>query len=463
MNGRLLTPGVVIAGLEACWLYALLHLLHAKIGAAAPGAGILGFYALSYAYHAWIPWPRRRRLLRELTGWLLWAVLLFGWTAFAHAVQGGWAGPPLSRTLAVFAWPAGLLATAAAGGLWFMGRRLGSLGTDFALCLGEFQFGLAMLVTIYYADAQFGIPLEPLLPLTVLYFVLGLTGLSISREEVGTGHTDGAPQRGRFGPLAASLGIILLMAFWIFFVITPDLLARGLSVIVEIGRAFIRVLAWLIGFLASLFPAPDTGPIQTPPPMGSPKHGDALDLAHWLVMPESVRMVGRILVGAAWIILFLLPLWRISTDILQWLRKRAGFTQGSESEALKGAFREDLLRIIGAIREKFLALVRCFRPRAGRAALDFGTAGVRQAYRLLLGWAAAAECRRDATRTPDEYLVALEAWLPEARGEFAFITGQYVRARYGPGPVEEGTLRELDLCLRTVRRLRGKKGRRRIR
>lgn len=39
MNGRLLTPGVVIAGLEACWLYALLHLLHAKIGAAAPGAG----------------------------------------------------------------------------------------------------------------------------------------------------------------------------------------------------------------------------------------------------------------------------------------------------------------------------------------------------------------------------------------------------------------------------------------
>lgn len=462
MNARLLTPGAVIAGLEACWLYALLHLLHVKIGAAAPGAGILGFYALSYAYHAWTPWPRRRWFLRELTGWILWAVLLFGWTAFAHAVQGGWTGPPLNRTLAVFAWPAGLLTAAAVGGLWFMGRRLGSLGIDFALCLGEFQFGLAMLVTIYFTDAQFGIPLGPLVPLTVLYFVLGLTGLSISREETGTGHTGGAPQGGRFGPLAASLGIILLMALWIFFMITPDLLARGLSVIMEIGRAFIRVLAWLIGFLASLLPAPDTGPIQTPPPMGSPKHDDVLDLAHWLVMPESVRRVGQFLVGASWLGLFLIALWRISTDILRWIWKRAGFTQGSESEALKGAFREDLLRLMGAIREKFLALVRCFRPRAGRAALDSGTAGVRQAYRLLLGWAAAAECRRDSTRTPVEHLVALEAWLPEARGEFAFITGQYVRARYGPGPVEEGTLRELDLCLRTVRRLRRKKGRRRI-
>ena len=462
MNGRLLTPGVVIAGLEACWLYALLYLLHAKIGAAAPGAGILGFYALSYAYHAWTPWPRRRWLLRELTGWLLWTVLLFGWTAFAHAVQGGWAGPPLNRILAVFAWPAGLLATATIGGLWFMGRRLGGLGTDLALCLGEFQFGLAMLVTIYFTDAQFGIPLGPLVPLTVLYFVLGLTGLSISREETGTAHADGAPQGGHFGPPVASLGIILLMALWIFFAITPDLLAWGLSVIVEIGRAFIRVVAWIIGFLASLFPAPDTGPIQTPPPIGSPRHDDALDVARWLVMPESVRRVGQFLVGATWLGLFLLAVWRISTDTLRWLWKRAGFTQGSESEALNGAFREDLLRLMAAIREKFLALVRCFRPRTGRAELDPGTAGVRQAYRLLLGWAAAAECRRDSTRTPDEHLKTLEAWLPEARGEFAFITGQYVRARYGPEPVEEGTLRELDLCLRTVRRLRRKKGRRRI-
>jgi hypothetical protein len=139
-----------------------------------------------------------------------------------------------------------------------------------------------------------------------------------------------------------------------------------------------------------------------------------------------------------------------------------GFSDGTEAESLEGAFGEDLRRIVRAILAFLRGLIRRFLPGKRGKGLAPGAAGVRQAYRRLLEMGAAGGCPRRPARTPDEHLEALALWLPEARDEMAFVTGQYVRARYGPGPVGEGIPGELTDRLRAIRRLlkekRGSRG-----
>jgi len=68
---------------------------------------------------------------------------------------------------------------------------------------------------------------------------------------------------------------------------------------------------------------------------------------------------------------------------------------------------------------------------------------VRELYRRFLRWAAASGFPRRTSQTPHEYFHTLADLLPEARQELAFITQQYVSARYGTVPQTEDELRQL--------------------
>jgi hypothetical protein len=451
MKGRILTAGAMIAGLEACWLYALLGLLQAKTGITFSEAGILCFYLLSYAYYAWTPWPRSRWLLRELTGGLLWAVIFIGGAWLAEA--GGWPNSAITQAIIGSLWPAGLVTTAISATLWVMGHRLGNHEPGFPFCLGKFQFGIVMLMVIYVVDSKLHILLASLLPVTIVFFVFSLSALLLARANEGT-HASQEHRRGwRFILLAGSLILILAVAYWIFSVVQVGLLERIFTTMGEMSRFVGRTIARLFAFLTGLFPEPKIYPVDIREPRVFRPRDVPVQVVSPL-LPDIVLWVGRIILFMGWLILILLVLWTISADVLNWLRKRLRFSDGAEEETLRGAFREDLLRLFRAIWERIVALIERFRLRRAKTPLAPGIAGVRQAYRRLLAWAAAGGCRRRPALTPHEYLTQLKEWLPEAGGEFTFITGRYVEARYGPGSVGEETLRELAHCLRSVRRLR---------
>jgi hypothetical protein len=443
MSGVILTPGIVLAALEACGLYVLLDLLHAATGTLLPGIGLAVFFALPFACHLRVPRLRGRRLLWEAAVLLLFAAVLGVWMVLVPAPQG-----------IRGAW---ILTAVLGGALWFLGSRAGRFRPDFGLFLGEFQFGLAILLVVYGLEARGGTGTGPLIPLTVLFFVLGLIGLFLCRDAGKALSSPGPRRRRHWGLLAVSLILVLAVTLWILAIIRPGLLAWALAAAEQIGAFLVRLVGRILDFLIRLFPSPDAGSLKIPV-QHAPLRENPGEMANIFQIPEAVRRIGQYVVSAGWIGIVLVALWRVSTDILKWFRRRMGFSDGTEAESLKGAFREDLRRIVGTILARLKALVRrLLRGRRGRG-LPPGAAGVRQAYRRLLEMGAAGGCPRKPARTPGEHLEALALWLPEARGEMAFITGRYVRARYGPGPVGEEVPGELTLCLRAVRSLLRKRG-----
>ena len=78
-------------------------------------------------------------------------------------------------------------------------------------------------------------------------------------------------------------------------------------------------------------------------------------------------------------------------------------------------------------------------------------ASVRELSRRFLSWAAGGGYPRHMSQTPDEYLYVLSELLPEARQDLAFMTQQYVSARYGDQPHTVDELRQLKQSWQRVK------------
>jgi hypothetical protein len=160
-------------------------------------------------------------------------------------------------------------------------------------------------------------------------------------------------------------------------------------------------------------------------------------------IPDSARRVANFIMACIWIGLILAALWRISTQIFEWLRQRLSNGEGAEVEAMSGAFGEDLIRLLKAVKRLIAGWLGLLgwafgKPlRKGNRPPGAGT--VREVYRQMLLWAASKGWPRDPSQTPHEYLTRLQEWLPEATRELAFLTDHYVNARYGPSlPTRQG-------------------------
>jgi hypothetical protein len=143
--------------------------------------------------------------------------------------------------------------------------------------------------------------------------------------------------------------------------------------------------------------------------------------------PESLRNALRI----GWTILalgaMLAALWRISTQIADWLRRRMANHSRGEVESLNGAFRADILGFLKRIIARLFGFGWIKSRQTAAQPID----PVRQVYRQLLKWAAGEGFPRRAFQTPYEYLTALRELKPAAVAGLSYITQQYINVRYG--------------------------------
>ena len=430
---------MVIAAMEACWLYTALLLMQRKTGSEALlPALILLFYPLSWFFHGALlrrPRPRYIRAAASTAGWLI-ASFLLGWCIFSSTLN-----PPDRSFLDQFA--AGMLRLSpfpnqeqlflvSGALLWWLGRRLAGLSQNFSTMVSEFQFGMAVLLILFFMDSQWGLNLPGLPVVCLAFFTFSFPGISLAHGGEGKGWLQGVHRRPWLTILFITTGAVFALGLFLSALIKPDLLKLLLSIPKFIWQVVSEILKALIAFLAGLFPQPDYSTLSPPAgPAAVPSEPPS-----WVQifrLPEWVRQVGEVLVVSLWLILILAALWSVSSQILGWLFHKLDEAEGASYEPMSGAFREDLLRLLRMIRRQFARLFTYFQGK-GQAAPSPSpdAASIRRIYRRLLDRAASAGCPRHASQTPGEYLRTLTQWRPEGQGELSLITEEYVLARYGP-------------------------------
>ncbi len=438
-------------GVEGCWLYALMALLNRQVAEERLSIiGILLLYPLAFGCNMVLRWLGWHRVFTRSLSWLAWAVgmllivkvqlftdLAFSDTTWLLAV-------PRAVAEVVYTFKPELLIVISSGVIWWLGRRLSYLRVDFASLVSEFQFGLFMLAVAFLAASLLEVNLGSSVSIALSFFLFALLGISVAHALEGTSWLSGLYQGHWAGLLLVSIGLILILGLLISLVVTPDLLQLFLIAIRWVWGLIMRVVA----FLFSLFPEP--GPVEPPPAMPMPGVEPSEGFKLW-TMPVLVQSGLRI----GWTVMvvgfLLFALWRVSSSIFGWLRRRLAGMAGAEFEPLPGAFRADFLGLLRRILLRLLGLKLPVRLRASAEPLAPEVVSVRQVYRRFLRWAADGGYPRLISQTPHEYSYGLAYLLPEVRDDLDLITQQYVRTRYGTSLPTEYELNQLGQSWHRVR------------
>jgi hypothetical protein len=448
-----------VAGMEICWLGAGFNLFSQKVaGGSLSLILLMGFYPLGFVLHravrrlAW-----NRALAAGCLGWAA-AVLLFGKSQFFGGM--GWADAEWLRAFGAgmaqvfYSLTPEALAVIGSAVLWGFGWRLASAKIHFSTLVTEFQFGLALLLIFFLMDSIWGTNSASLIPLTLAFFLAALSGIAISHALERESWLAGPARNGWLGFLFFSVALILGAGWLIGRVINPPLVELLISFLARLGQWFLEILREFFLFLANLFPLPKAADLPSPTPLPQMKGPSEFPFQ---IFSDRVREVIRFFWAMIWGFLVLLALWRVSSQFLDWFRRKWGGAQGIEVEPMQGAFREDLLNFL---RRVFLGLgfKWFFRKRKKTERLLPEAELVRKMYRQLLAWAASRGHARNLAQTPYEYLQGLIAWLPETGGDFTFITERYVRTRYSQTVPTVKEVEELRQRWERVRQTRIKKG-----
>ena len=180
-------------------------------------------------------------------------------------------------------------------------------------------------------------------------------------------------------------------------------------------------------FLASLLPE-QGGEVVLPPPMPAPDM-ETSESFRLFRMSEEMRSILTIILAIIWSGIVIMAIWRVSSQIYNWLKRRSGDMEGMEVEHLKGAFWADLLMLLNRFGTAVKRLLRRFLMRERPVELP-GAIMIRNTYRQLIRWAASRGYPRASDQTPYEYLGILAAVLPDAYDDLNLITRHYVQVRY---------------------------------
>jgi len=452
-----------VAGLEVSWFWAFLDLLNQKAAIGSlPLLSLLGFYPLSFVFHrilGRLSWKKAIPL-----GFLAWAALILLLAKTQFFPHAGWEDPQwlrdfgyaLARTVHGFT-PESLVALSSAL-FWGFGCRLAYVRIHFATLVGEFQFGLAILLTLFLLNAQWELGTAALIPLTLAFFFFALGGIAVSHASERESWLSGHSRDRWFAFLLLTIGFILGFGWLISVMVDPPLVEFLFSLMTQVGQWILEGIKRLFLFLIGLFPASQPGETPVPPPQPQMKRMDELPFQ---IFSDSFRAVIRFIWGAMVICLLLAALWSISSQVFEWFRRKMGGMGEAEVEPLPGAFREDLLNFLKKLLRIFGFAWPFGKGRSVEPLLP-GVDWVRKTYRQLSAWAAKKGHARNPAQTPYEYLPGLVAWLPERGGDFAFITEQYVRTRYGLSVPTENGLEELRQSWQRIRQTRFKKGSKRL-
>jgi hypothetical protein len=180
-------------------------------------------------------------------------------------------------------------------------------------------------------------------------------------------------------------------------------------------------------WLASILPQPDRSDQMVPSPdlPGGDIHEETFKFHFPPWLGEVLKTIWLVLV----IGLFVLAIWRISSQIFEWMRRRVAGS-GGESESLKVDFWADWLNWYKNL------FNRIFRFRRGggpsqKEEVSSEKTFVRQIYVQWLRHMASAGFARQKAQTPLEYQNGVEELLRPQKEAVVSLTDEYMRVRYG--------------------------------
>ena len=438
-----------VAGMELCCFYSALGTVALMaLRGFPPILWLLSFYPVAFVYNSGLQASLRSRIyLYGLCwfGWIIWLTALFKLQFLDESsfFDAQWV---ISCLRSIFqlqnALNAEQITLISSIVLWWCGRRLSLIQIESSTVLSEFQFSMAIFLIILFIESQWDGQTPRLVPVILAFFLFSLFGMAAAHGQDARGWITSIYRNHWLGFLLFYVVLIMGAGLFLGAVIKPDLLKIMVSSLKTAWEWVASIISELIAFLINLFPGFDQGAL---PPVG-PKPIPEMEPSAFVKLfriPESVRKVSGFVMACIWIALILLALWRVSTQIFQWLRQRLANGEGAEVEPISGAFREDLIRLFKAVIKllsKWMGLLGWpFGRAAGRRNLSPAARTAREVYRQMLLWAASRGCPRDPSQTPHEYLKRLLEWLPEGKGELGFLTDHYVNARYGPSvPTRDG-------------------------
>jgi len=433
-------------GMEGCVLYTIIALLtNETAGGRISVTGILLLLPLAFGINKLLQWLGLRVVYTRflsLLAWLVCMLLTVKIQLFANLsmFDPAWIqSVPRAFTQLIYAFEPELLILIATGVIWWLGRRLSIVQTNFTTLVAEFQFSLIILLLTFFVASLLEAALAAPVTVTLVYFIFALPGISIAHALEGKSWLSGLYQGHWSGLLLVSIGLILILGLLVSVIITPQLIESILEVLKWLWSQIWKGVLHLISLL------PEPGPAE-PLPVTPPPSVDA-DAVVREAVKEFIPKAVREGLGIGWMILMiggiLAALWQISTQIFSWLRRRFAGMGGAEFESLPGGFRADLLAWLKSIIFKLLGLRLLLRRRATVEKQLPEVASVRQVYRQFLHWASSTGFPRHLSQTPDEYYYELVELLPESQEDLNLITQKYIMTRYGAWIPDEQELQQI--------------------
>jgi len=329
-------------------------------------------------------------------GVIFWALLLIVFSALPIDAlpESAWRVGSVKRLLQRQGAPNSIQLTAlAAVATWVGGLRLATVRAGFDQLLSEFQFGLPILLFIFFCAAQWDAALPAPAPVVFSFFAFFLLGAAASRGSDAGGRLQGKARARWLLVLVFNTALVLGVGQLLTAAVTPEALKLVLGFLETLWDAMIEWVVRFIAFLARLIPQPAIKAY----PMGGGAASTPQDpsaIANLLQIPDYVRRIAGFIVAAFWIVLFGVCLWRMSSQIAAWLGRQMNDLDDAEVETLRGALRRLRRRVRRRLRGwiAWLGYAPGRRPMAD--SLPPEAAAVRRLYRSLLAWSAAGRCTR---------------------------------------------------------------------
>jgi Domain of unknown function (DUF4129) len=333
---------------------------------------------------------------------------------------------------------------------WLLGpRQMDNRGF-----LAGFHLGIGVLFVSVFGQHLAGLEATDMLPGVIVFFGLGLYGLGADRWLRSEVSARAASQAG--WPLLG-LGLIALILcvgalFWTH--VDQETVRLLLTPVFWLWDLLVRMFLFLI----SLFPKVEPAKLAiTPAEMGVMPESVRKDPFDW---GETVRTIGKVMFYVATTCIVVGALLRNLVDLLLWMNRRLGQSQGIAYEhstsGLLSDLRDLLAGIVGFLSRLWRRLASLLRG-AGSEAMAPEVRAVRGVYRRLLVWAGQRGWPKPAGRTPNEFLEDLLTSVPQLEADFATITHNYVAVRYGSALPTPEAVRAVRASWRRVRKVKRRK------
>ena len=418
-----------VLGMELSWLYATLTAANKSVADRLSVPLLVAILLISFAVSKgfrYLSWPKAAM---TALSWLIWPVVmllmvkvqLFPETPLSDPIWLASISQALSRMFSGFE-PA-LLILLSSLGLWWLGRRLAYVKVEFSTLVTEFQFGLVMLMIVFFTAYELKLDQSSSLPTGMAFFALALLGISLSHASENSNWFNSSQKSHWPGILILSIIIILLLGLLVSIIVTPDLIQLILR---AIGWTWDQILRF-ISFIVSLLPQPSPQEPMLPLPSQPGGEGPESGGFH---LPEWLTSGGRIVWTWVFAALFIFAIYRIASQIFGWMRRRSARGKG-EVESLRVAFWSDIINWIKRIISRLFGFKFSSLKKNKPYNIPPEIASVRQLYIQVLRWGSEGGHPRLKSQTPNEYQMIIDEALSENQADLDFITREYNTARYG--------------------------------